>query len=118
MNAGPARPAQASRRSIWNFFAHRRVTGRSAAAASTVSMNQHVMRAGKSVHSDEGLVLTDVRPFADIPTVWRFGAMVATLLMGLLALVAALYFGRTVLLPVIAALIVGITLSPAVKIGS
>jgi predicted PurR-regulated permease PerM len=81
-------------------------------------MNQHVTRAGKAVHSDEGLVLTDVRPLADIPTAWRFGAMVATLLMGMLALVAGLYFGRTILLPVTAALIVGITLSPIVKLGS
>jgi predicted PurR-regulated permease PerM len=81
-------------------------------------MNQHVMRAGKSGHDDDGLVLTDARPFADIPAVWRFGAMVATLLMGFLAFIAALYFGRTILLPVTAALIVGITLAPIVKRGS
>ena len=38
--------------------------------------------------------------------------------MGVLALVAALYFGRSILLPVVAALIVGITLAPAVKFGA
>ena len=44
--------------------------------------------------------------------------MVSTLLMGVLALIAALHFGRSILLPVVAALIVGITLAPAVKFGS
>jgi predicted PurR-regulated permease PerM len=37
--------------------------------------------------------------------------------MGFLALIAALYFGRPILLPVTAALIVGITLSPATEFG-
>jgi predicted PurR-regulated permease PerM len=46
------------------------------------------------------------------------GAVVATQIMGVLALIAALYFGRTILLPVVSGIIVGITLSPVVKIGA
>ena len=38
--------------------------------------------------------------------------------MGALAIIAALYLGRSILLPVVAGLIVGITLAPAVKFGS
>jgi len=64
-----------------------------------------------------GIRLTDAQPLSGIPAVWRLGAIVSTLLMGFLALIAALYFGRPVLLPVTAALIVGITLSPATEFG-
>jgi predicted PurR-regulated permease PerM len=66
----------------------------------------------------DGVRLTDVHPLPDIPAVWRVGAMVATQIMGILALIAALYFGRSILLPVAAGIIVGITLVPAVKAGS
>jgi len=65
-----------------------------------------------------GLTLTDAQPLPDIPALWRLAALVATLLMGALALIAALHFGRSILLPVAAALIVGITLTPAVKFGT
>jgi predicted PurR-regulated permease PerM len=65
-----------------------------------------------------GLTLTDAEPLRDIPTLWRLGAIISTLLMGGIALIAALYFGRPVLLPVAAALIVGITLSPAIEFGA
>ena len=36
---------------------------------------------------------------------------------GKLAMIAALYFGRAVMLPVAAAVIVGVTLSPAIEVG-
>ena len=65
-----------------------------------------------------GLTITDAEPLRDIPALWRFSALVATLGMGALALIAGLYFGRPVLLPVAAALIVGITLSPAIEFGT
>jgi predicted PurR-regulated permease PerM len=77
-------------------------------------MNEQVRR---SEHSVFGITLTDAQPLSDIPAIWRLGAIVSTLLMGFLALIAALYFGRPILLPVTAALIVGITLSPATEFG-
>ena len=70
-----------------------------------------------SEHSVFGIQLTDAQPLSGIPAVWRLGAIVSTLVMGALALIAALYFGRAILLPVTAALIVGITLSPATEFG-
>ena len=81
-------------------------------------MNQHVLRPGRSERTPHGLRLTDAQPLAGIPALWRLGALAATLAMGALAMIAALYLGRSILLPVTAALVVGITLSPAVKFGS
>jgi len=86
-------------------------------------MNQHVMRADKSERRDSGrpdfgLKLTDAKPLSGIPQVWRFAALMSTLVMGALALVGALYFGRSIILPVAAAVVVGITLGPVVKFGS
>ena len=81
-------------------------------------MNQHVMRPDQSERTEYGLTLTDAQPLSGIPALWRLAALLATLLMGVLALIAALHFGRSILLPVVAALIVGITLAPAVKFGS
>src|SRR4051812_15950456 len=95
-------------------------------------MNQQLSRPGKvqrtqgdtdrpqqqSERITDGVRLTDVKPLPDIPALWRLGAVVATQIMGVLALIAALYFGRSILLPVAAGVIVGITLSPAVKSGS
>jgi predicted PurR-regulated permease PerM len=84
-------------------------------------MNQHALRADKprdASSQDFGLALTDAKPLSGIPAVWRLAALMATLAMGALALIAALYFGRSIILPVAAAIIVGITLSPVVKFGS
>src|SRR5439155_25589471 len=72
-------------------------------------MNEHVKRPGRVERDAFGLRLTDVQPLAGIPAMWRLGAIVSTLLMGFLAFIAALYFGRAALLPVAAALVVGIT---------
>ena len=94
-------------------------------------MNQHVTRPGKderpqgsserqqqkSERTADGVRLTDVKPLPDIPALWRMGAVVATQIMGALALIAALYFGRSILLPVVAGIVVGITLTPVVKLG-
>jgi predicted PurR-regulated permease PerM len=94
-------------------------------------MNQHVTRPGKAERPQgnserqqqiaeriaDGVRLTDVEPLPDIPALWRMGAVVATQIMGVLALIAALYFGRSILLPVVAGIVVGITLTPVVKLG-
>jgi predicted PurR-regulated permease PerM len=97
--------------------ARRRVV-RHPPAATEKPMNQHVMRPDNSERTEYGLTLTDAQPLSGIPALWRLAAMMATLLMGVLALIAALHFGRSILLPVVAALIVGITLAPAVKLGA
>ena len=96
-------------------FSRRVVRG---SAANEYQMNEHVPRPDSSEHSFFGLRLTDAQPLSGIPPIWRLGAMISTLAMGALALVAALYFGRPVLLPVVAALIIGITLSPAVEFAT
>jgi predicted PurR-regulated permease PerM len=81
-------------------------------------MNEHVKRPGRIERNEFGLKLTDPEPLPGIPAVWRLSAMISTLVMGFLALIAALYFGRAALLPVVAALIVGITLSPVTEYGA
>jgi predicted PurR-regulated permease PerM len=65
-----------------------------------------------------GVRLTEPQPLSGVPAVYRLAASISTLVMGGLALIAALYFGRSILLPVVAGLIVGTTLTPAVKFGS
>lgn len=79
-------------------------------------MNQHT-RLDKSDRT-LGVSLTDAQPLSGIPAVWRLAALISTLLMGGLAFIAALHFGRSILLPVVSGLIVGVTLSPAVKRGT
>jgi predicted PurR-regulated permease PerM len=81
-------------------------------------MNEHVKRPSRIERDAFGLRLTDVQPLSGIPAVWRLGAILSTLLMGFLALIAALYLGRAALLPVVAALVVGITLSPVTEYGA
>ena len=66
----------------------------------------------------EGLTLTDAVPLHDIPPLWRLAALVATLGMGALAVVGGLYLGRSILVPVVSGIIVGITLTPAIKFGT
>ena len=70
------------------------------------------------VRDEYGLRLTEPQPLSGIPAVYRLTAMISTLVMGALALIAALYFGRSILLPVVAGLVIGITLAPAVKSGA
>lgn len=81
-------------------------------------MNEQVKRPARLERTEFGLKLTEPQPLPGIPAVWRLGAMISTLGMGCFALIAALYFGRPVLLPVVAALIVGITLSPLIEFGA
>jgi predicted PurR-regulated permease PerM len=87
------------------------------ATGTATSMNQRV--SPPSNRTDRlGLTITDAEPLRDIPALWRFSALVATLGMGCLAVVAGLYLGRSILLPVVAGVIVGVTLSPAVSLGT
>ena len=44
-----------------------------------------------SARSVFGIQLTDAQPLSGIPAIWRLGAIASTLLMGALALIAALY---------------------------
>jgi predicted PurR-regulated permease PerM len=81
-------------------------------------MNEHVKRASRTERTGFGLKLTDPEPLPGIPALWRFAAMISTVMMGSIALIAALYLGRAALLPVVAALIVGITLSPVTEYGA
>jgi predicted PurR-regulated permease PerM len=80
-------------------------------------MNQQ-LRPGQIERETYGVRLTDAQPLPGTQALWRLAALLATSLMGTLALVAALYFGRAILLPIVAAVIVGITLSPLVKLGA
>jgi predicted PurR-regulated permease PerM len=81
-------------------------------------MNQRVTPPERGRSEPEGLTLTDAEPLRDIPALWRLSALIATLGMGGLAVIAGLYFGRSILVPVVAGVIVGVTLSPAVKFGT
>ena len=49
--------------------------------------------------------LTEPQPLPGIPAVYRLAALISTLVMGGLALIGALYFGRSILLPVVAGLV-------------
>jgi predicted PurR-regulated permease PerM len=61
------------------------------------------------------LIINDPQPVGSIDVVWRSASQIATVGIFVLALVAALYFARPILLPVLAALIVGMTFAPLVK---
>jgi predicted PurR-regulated permease PerM len=61
------------------------------------------------------LVINDPQPIASVDSIWGSAARLATVGIFLLLLGAALYFARPILLPVAAALVVGLTLAPIVK---
>ena len=48
-------------------------------------MNEHVKRPSRTERTEFGLKLTDPEPLPGIPALWRFAAMVSTLLMGVLS---------------------------------
>ncbi len=62
-----------------------------------------------------GLKLTEPLPLSGAMAVWRLAALVATLVMGVIALIGGLYFGRSILLPVVAGIMIGMPFGPAVK---
>lgn len=69
-------------------------------------------------YDEYGVQLTEPKPLAGVPAIYRLAATISTLVIGALALIAALYLGRSLLLPVVAGLLVGATLAPVVKFGT
>ena len=61
------------------------------------------------------LVINDPKPVDDVDDIWASAAQVATIGIFVLLLGAGLYFCRAILLPILAALVVGTTLAPLVK---
>jgi predicted PurR-regulated permease PerM len=64
------------------------------------------------------LLINEPQPLKTVSTIWRSFVPAATVGIFLLLAVAALYLGRTFFTPVAAALVVGMTLAPLVKLGA
>jgi predicted PurR-regulated permease PerM len=73
------------------------------------------IRASREVH--RALVIRDPLPVKDVKSVWTSTSQAALIGIFLLLFSAFLYVGRTILLPIVAAAIVGLTLAPLVKAG-
>jgi predicted PurR-regulated permease PerM len=65
--------------------------------------------------SPYALVINDPKPVASVDDIWAPAAQIATVGIFLLLLCTAFYFGRPILLPIMAALVIGTTLAPAVR---
>jgi predicted PurR-regulated permease PerM len=61
------------------------------------------------------LVINDPQPVESAEDVWASAAQMATVGIFMLLLVACLYFSRPILLPVLAALLIGTTFGPVIK---
>jgi predicted PurR-regulated permease PerM len=61
------------------------------------------------------LTISDPRPVDSVDSIWSSAAQLAIIGIFILLLGAALYFGRPLLLPVLAAIVIGTTLGPIVK---
>ena len=72
---------------------------------------QAITRAGEE-NRRALLTLTDPKPVSKVTVLWRTGAQAATIGIFVLLFIAALYFGRPVLLPVMAAATIGLMLGP------
>lgn len=72
-------------------------------------------RAGREV--SPALVIRDPLPVDDVKSVWTSASQAALIGISLLLFSAFLYIGRTILLPIVAAAVVGLTLAPLVKAG-
>jgi predicted PurR-regulated permease PerM len=66
----------------------------------------------------DALIINDPQPFATIADVWAPAAEMATVGIFVFVLVACLYFGRPILLPVLAAVLIGTTFAPILKYAS
>jgi predicted PurR-regulated permease PerM len=62
-----------------------------------------------------GLAINDPKPVESAEDVWASAAQMATVGIFVLILVICLYFSRPILLPILAALLIGSTLAPIVK---
>lgn len=58
------------------------------------------------------LVITDPQPVLKVGTIWRTAAQAATIGIFLIAFIAALAYGRSILLPIVSAFMLGIMLGP------
>jgi predicted PurR-regulated permease PerM len=62
--------------------------------------------------------ITDPHPLSNTEKSWRMLSHAATIGLGFVAAIAALYFTRSILMPVLAALIIGIVLNPVQKFAA
>jgi predicted PurR-regulated permease PerM len=66
----------------------------------------------------DALIINDPQPYASIAELWGSAAQAATVGIFVLLLVTCLYFCRPILLPVLAAVLIGTTFAPVIKHGS
>jgi predicted PurR-regulated permease PerM len=66
----------------------------------------------------DALTITDPAPVESVDDIWASAAQIATIGIFVIVLVASFHFCRPILLPVSAALVVGMTLAPIVKTGA
>jgi predicted PurR-regulated permease PerM len=64
------------------------------------------------------LVVNDPQPLGSVTALWRMAASGATIGVFVLGVLAALYVGRSLLMPIAAALIISLTLAPLVRWAS
>jgi predicted PurR-regulated permease PerM len=66
----------------------------------------------------DALIINDPQPFASMADLWGSAAQMATVGIFVLVLVTCLYFCRPILMPVLAALLIGTTFAPIIKHAS
>lgn len=66
----------------------------------------------------DALIINDPQPCTSMADVWGSAAQMATVGIFLLLMVTCFYFGRPILLPVLAAVLIGTTFSPILKYAS
>src|SRR6202035_5061528 len=66
----------------------------------------------------DALIINDPQPLASIAELWGSAAQMATVGIFVLLLVTCLYFCRPILLPVLAAVLIGTTFAPILKHAS
>jgi len=66
----------------------------------------------------DALIIRDPKPCTSVAEVWGSSAQMATVGIFLLLVVSCFYFGRPILLPVLAAVLIGTTFSPILKFAS
>ena len=66
----------------------------------------------------DALIINDPQPFASLADLWEQAAQMATVGIFVLLAVACLYFCRPILLPVMAAVLIGTTFAPLLKFAS
>jgi predicted PurR-regulated permease PerM len=66
----------------------------------------------------DALIIRDPQPCTSVADVWGSSAQMATVGIFLMLVVSCFYFGRPILLPVLAAILIGTTFSPFLKFAS